>query len=75
MKFTPDEANAAVVKYPREKSSGSNRAKQFRGIHKKADTSIGNVWFADPHKKIGRNSQCPCGSGKKYKKCCGGING
>jgi len=21
-------------------------------------------------KKIGRNSRCPCGSGKKYKKCC-----
>ncbi len=22
--------------------------------------------------KIGRNAPCPCGSGKKYKKCCGG---
>ena len=21
--------------------------------------------------KIGRNDLCPCGSGKKYKKCCG----
>ena len=21
--------------------------------------------------KIGRNECCPCGSGKKYKKCCG----
>jgi uncharacterized protein YecA (UPF0149 family) len=21
--------------------------------------------------KIGRNETCPCGSGKKYKKCCG----
>ncbi|MEG1887057.1 MAG: SEC-C metal-binding domain-containing protein [Oscillospiraceae bacterium] len=21
--------------------------------------------------KIGRNSPCPCGSGKKYKRCCG----
>ncbi|WP_202943861.1 SEC-C metal-binding domain-containing protein [Natranaerobius thermophilus] len=20
--------------------------------------------------KIGRNEPCPCGSGKKYKKCC-----
>lgn len=20
--------------------------------------------------KIGRNDMCPCGSGKKYKKCC-----
>ncbi|MFC2062476.1 SEC-C metal-binding domain-containing protein [Chloroflexota bacterium] len=22
-------------------------------------------------RKIGRNDYCPCGSGKKYKKCCG----
>ena len=24
-----------------------------------------------PEVKIGRNNPCPCGSGKKYKKCCG----
>ena len=24
-------------------------------------------------KKIGRNEPCPCGSGKKYKKCCGKL--
>lgn len=24
--------------------------------------------------KIGRNDPCPCGSGKKYKKCCGATN-
>jgi preprotein translocase subunit SecA len=23
------------------------------------------------HEKVGRNDPCPCGSGKKYKKCCG----
>jgi uncharacterized protein YecA (UPF0149 family) len=22
-------------------------------------------------KKVGRNEPCPCGSGKKYKRCCG----
>ncbi|MGQ9625221.1 MAG: PBPRA1643 family SWIM/SEC-C metal-binding motif protein [Candidatus Bathycorpusculaceae bacterium] len=26
-----------------------------------------------PKTKIGRNDPCPCGSGKKYKKCCGRI--
>lgn len=26
------------------------------------------------HRKIGRNEPCPCGSGKKYKKCCGKPN-
>ena len=24
----------------------------------------------DPLRKVGRNDPCPCGSGKKYKKCC-----
>ncbi len=23
--------------------------------------------------KVGRNEPCPCGSGKKYKKCCGRL--
>jgi uncharacterized protein YecA (UPF0149 family) len=23
------------------------------------------------NKEVGRNDPCPCGSGKKYKKCCG----
>jgi uncharacterized protein YecA (UPF0149 family) len=33
--------------------------------------------FVQEHKtrssvtKIGRNQTCPCGSGKKYKRCCG----
>nr|WP_320010937.1 YchJ family metal-binding protein [uncultured Desulfobulbus sp.] len=26
---------------------------------------------AKAKKKIGRNDPCPCGSGRKYKKCCG----
>jgi preprotein translocase subunit SecA len=26
--------------------------------------------FKRPGEKIGRNDPCPCGSGKKYKKCC-----
>ncbi|MBQ7225236.1 MAG: SEC-C domain-containing protein [Clostridia bacterium] len=25
--------------------------------------------------KVGRNEPCPCGSGKKYKKCCGANQG
>lgn len=25
-----------------------------------------------PGPKVGRNDPCPCGSGRKYKKCCGG---
>ena len=32
----------------------------------KASRTIKNT-----QKKIGRNDPCPCGSGKKYKDCCG----
>jgi hypothetical protein len=28
-------------------------------------------WKLLEHKKIGRNDLCVCGSGKKFKKCCG----
>lgn len=35
----------------------------------------GNVYGQEPYRreapKVGRNDVCPCGSGKKYKKCCG----
>ncbi len=29
-------------------------------------------WPSDenPFKHVGRNDPCPCGSGKKFKKCC-----
>ncbi|CAN5315944.1 hypothetical protein BH23BAC3_BH23BAC3_35690 [soil metagenome] len=33
----------------------------FEGYHEPA---------TNPYKKTGRNDPCPCGSGKKYKKCC-----
>ncbi len=28
------------------------------------------VQVRDPYRGVGRNDPCPCGSGKKYKKCC-----
>ena len=31
----------------------------------------GPVTVRRKEKKVGRNDPCPCGSGKKYKKCCG----
>ena len=38
--------------------------------------SLGNALEAQlghPLPKIGRNDPCPCGSGKKFKKCCGQV--
>lgn len=31
----------------------------------------GDMPYVRTEKKIGRNDPCPCGSGKKYKQCCG----
>ena len=31
----------------------------------------GHVTFKRETPKVGRNEPCPCGSGKKFKKCCG----
>lgn len=37
-----------------------------------ANNSVSNsLNQPEKKKKIGRNDPCPCGSGKKYKKCCG----
>jgi preprotein translocase subunit SecA len=35
------------------------------------DTQAANKTVVNKDKKVGRNDPCPCGSGKKYKKCCG----
>ncbi len=43
-------------------------AKPIRASHGKEDTSKKPVVKKD---SVGRNDLCPCGSGKKYKKCCG----
>jgi preprotein translocase subunit SecA len=40
------------------------RRKEITAEYKKTQTIV-----KEP--KIGRNDPCPCGSGKKYKKCCG----
>ena len=39
----------------------------------RAKRSIGMVRRDAP--KVGRNDECPCGSGKKYKFCCGDESG
>jgi hypothetical protein len=36
--------------------------------HDEPDEPSGRIVNTDP--RIGRNEPCPCGSGKKYKKCC-----
>jgi uncharacterized protein YecA (UPF0149 family) len=31
----------------------------------------GRIVAAPPKPKVGRNAPCPCGSGRKFKQCCG----
>ena len=38
--------------------------------HAAAERTIATS-FQREHPKVGRNDPCPCGSGKKFKKCCG----
>ncbi|EHZ7795103.1 SEC-C domain-containing protein [Listeria monocytogenes] len=35
------------------------------------ETRFKTVLNSSGKKKLGRNDRCPCGSGLKYKKCCG----
>ncbi|MDD5115599.1 MAG: preprotein translocase subunit SecA [Candidatus Omnitrophica bacterium] len=44
-------------------------ASQPDPVLQKADPTAKTV--RPQHAKVGRNDPCPCGSGKKYKKCCG----
>jgi uncharacterized protein len=48
----------------------------YKYFRSEREASVGTA-FRDESKrsapKVGRNDMCPCGSGKKYKKCCGGA--
>jgi hypothetical protein len=45
------------------------RAEQVRAKH----SSLASMTSRRVQPKIGRNELCPCGSGKKFKHCCGKI--
>jgi len=40
-------------------------------VMSRGDTGASHATVKREGKKIGRNAPCPCGSGKKYKHCCG----
>ena len=67
-----EEANALIEN---EEKAEKARKESYKKYEKK---QINTPALADKQKpmpgtagKIGRNEPCPCGSGKKYKKCCG----
>ena len=56
---------------------GAEREKQVlenivQDMENSTKNSITNTEYAAAfEKKVSRNESCPCGSGKKYKQCCG----
>ena len=54
---------------PRRDNVVSNRAPDAQINRPQTDEKITPYRRTQP--KVGRNDPCPCGSGKKYKKCCG----
>ena len=43
----------------------------YGGHEKVREQLMGQLMEQAKPKKVGPNDPCPCGSGKKYKKCCG----
>lgn len=79
----PASAPAATPVSPLVRAKGLEPAKQPQNLSYSAPTEQGEVEVKgspvsnadDPFAKVGRNAQCPCGSGKKYKMCHGRAGG
>ena len=47
-----------------------DRARRKRQADAERELAVQSQPYANPFKGVGRNDPCPCGSGKKFKKCC-----
>ena len=59
-----------------EQSMDFNKSEN-NSLLKQSDNNVkknNNSPYIRSGKKVGRNDPCPCGSGKKYKQCCGKLN-
>jgi uncharacterized protein len=54
-------------------AAGLLGAYRYFRAHRQAGASAHTSEHRRRTPKVGRNEPCPCGSGKKYKKCCGGA--
>ena len=54
--------------------NGSAGALSQRSKNVREDWEEKKMSFRDSRLKVGRNDPCPCGSGRKFKKCCLGKN-
>lgn len=56
---------------PQQVESSVFSLENAQAIHESGDSGQANRQPVKSESKAGRNDPCPCGSGKKYKKCCG----
>jgi uncharacterized protein len=54
-------------------AAGMNRVYRYFKTQRLIETESHSTTFSRTTPKIGRNDPCPCGSGKKFKHCCGKI--
>ena len=57
------------IQVQRKETVKKEPVKQTRLNYNRGEGSVAQTVRRE--KKVGRNDPCPCGSGKKYKKCCG----
>lgn len=69
-KITEEQTNTANLAKATEMIRKLMAARNMQAQNQ-ANTSGKNQPVVNSTKKVGRNEPCPCGSGKKYKKCCG----
>ena len=82
--YEDEDEEALVAAEAEQRRAAQTVVEDFtRNIHRKKDKEIAELQFvggsgaatekkqAVSEKKAGRNDPCPCGSGKKYKKCHG----
>ena len=57
---------------PKKKEYTKEEIAMLKEIRRKQNIARMRALANEPKQsKIGRNDPCPCGSGKKYKNCCG----
>ncbi len=59
------------IRQLQEQIAPAARAIHSYWLAKRSAPASQSATFIRPEAKVGRNDPCPCGSGRKYKKCCG----
>ena len=64
------ELAAARLRHDQTSAAEAEQGEQGDGEGRQGQTP---ETFVRQERKVGRNELCPCGSGKKYKQCCGKV--